>query len=279
MAIESVPTSHGDIACRRSPGRSVTPVVLIHGNSSSGEIFQNQLNGEIGKAYALIALDLPGHGASSNALRPERTYSMPGYADALVEALGKLGVERAIVFGWSLGGHIGLEMISRFPGLVGLMITGTPPVGLGAEAVGRGFLSHPHMASAGKENLTPEEIESFAHTTCGDPFEPFLREAVARSDGRARRLMFESFAAGQGDDQSRIVGTSKIPLAVVNGADEPFVNLAYVSGLAYANLWEGKTHEILYSGHAPFWDAPAAFDAIFSRFLSDMTARAAVRAV
>jgi len=131
------------------------------------------------------------------------------------------------------------------------------------------------MASAGKDSLTPDEIDSFAHSTCGEPFEPFLLEAVARTDGRARRLMFESFAAGRGDDQSRIVATSKIPLAVVNGAQEPFVNLDYVRGLAYANLWEGETHEIPNSGHAPFWDAPAAFDPIFSRFINDMRAQAA----
>ena len=274
MGVESVATSHGDIAVRRSPGRSQTPLVFIHGNSSSGEIFINQLKGEIGKANSILALDLPGHGASSDALDPARTYSMPGYAEALTEALGKLGVSKAIIFGWSLGGHIGLEMISRFPGMRGLMITGTPPVGLGAEAVGQGFLSHPHMGSAGKETLTSEEIESFAHTTCGDPFKPFLRAAVARTDGRARRLMFESFAGGEGADQSQIVATAKLPLAVVNGADEPFVNLAYVAGLKYANLWEGKTHEIPHSGHAPFWDAPAAFDAILSRFVRDVNAAA-----
>jgi pimeloyl-ACP methyl ester carboxylesterase len=248
---------------------------MIHGNSSSGEIFRNQFEGEIGRAHSLIALDLPGHGASSDARDPERTYSMPGYADAMVETLKSIGIERAIVFGWSLGGHIGLEMISRFPGLVGLMITGTPPVGLGEEAVAKGFREHPHMASAGKEHLTAEQTESFAHATCGDPFEPFLLAAVKRTDGRARRLMFESFGAGRGDDQSKIVATAKTPLAVVNGIDEPFVNLAYVSGLKYANLWEGRTHEIPNSGHAPFWDAPAAFDLIFSRFISNMNALAA----
>jgi pimeloyl-ACP methyl ester carboxylesterase len=272
MTIETAQTRHAQIAVRRSAGRSALPVVMIHGNSSSGEIFRNQFDGEIGRTHSLIALDLPGHGASSDARDPERTYSMPGYAEAMVEALEKLEIERAIVFGWSLGGHIGLEMISRFPGLVGLMITGTPPVGHGAEALAAGFREHPHMASAGKEHLTPEEIDSFAHATCGDPFEPFLRAAVARTDGRARRLMFESFAAGRGDDQSRIVASARTPLAVVNGAREPFVNLGYVSGLAYANLWEGRTHEIADSGHAPFWDAPAAFDLIFSRFVADMNA-------
>jgi pimeloyl-ACP methyl ester carboxylesterase len=45
----------------------------------------------------------------------------------MAEFLALIGVDRAVVFGWSLGGHIGLEMVSRFPGMLGLMITGTPP--------------------------------------------------------------------------------------------------------------------------------------------------------
>jgi pimeloyl-ACP methyl ester carboxylesterase len=38
-------------------------------------------------------------------------------ADVGVELLEELGVTEAILFGWSLGGHIGIEMISRFSGI------------------------------------------------------------------------------------------------------------------------------------------------------------------
>ncbi|WP_343033237.1 alpha/beta hydrolase [Aureimonas leprariae] len=265
--IRMLDTSHGSLAVRDT-GPGGFPVLMIHGNSSSGAIFRNQMSGALGRKFRLVAVDLPGHGDSANALVPERSYRMEGYAEAMTEALGLLGIERAGVFGWSLGGHIGLEMISRYEGLAGLMITGTPPVNGGT--VGEGFVPSPHMALAGKETCTPEEIESYARHTCGEPFEPFLRDVVARTDGRARRLMFEAFVAGTGDDQEAIVARSRVPLAVVNGADEPFVNLAHVRRLPYANLWEGRSIEIAGSGHAPFWDAPSAFDPIFERFFSGL---------
>ena len=125
--LKLIEISHGTVAARTSPGTGM-PVVLLHGNSNSSLIFRNQVEGPLGAEYRMIALDLLGHGRSSNALDPERTYNMPGQASAMVEALGRMGVRRAAVFGWSLGGHIGLEMIARFPGMLGLMITGTSPV-------------------------------------------------------------------------------------------------------------------------------------------------------
>jgi pimeloyl-ACP methyl ester carboxylesterase len=97
-----------------------------------------------------------------------------------------------------------------------------------------------------------------------------MRDAVKRTDGLARRLMFESFAGGTGKDQSVIVATAKLPIAVVNGVDEPFVNTDFVAGVKFANLWEGETFLIENSGHAPFWDAKDRFDPIFSRFLASV---------
>ena len=168
-----------------------------------------------------------------------------------VALLGQIGVTEAAVFGERLGGHIGIEMIPRFPGLRGLMITGTPPVGLADAA--DGFIPSPHMHLAGQEHLTDEEIDHFAETTTGGPYEPFMRDCVARTDGRARKLMFEAFGGGRGIDQRRTVGTSAVPLAVVNGANEPFVDLDYVDGVTYANLWEGTCVRLPGLQHAPFW--------------------------
>lgn len=262
-------TSHGKIAVRESAGE-VAPLLMIHGNSSASAIFQNQLEGEIGKKWRVIAPDLPGHGQSGDAIDPDRSYSMEGYADAMTEVLEKLGIEDAVVFGWSLGGHIGLEMIARYPGMRGLMITGTPPVA--REEVGQGFKSGPDMALAGQEVFSARDVESYARSTCGEPFEASLLDIVARTDGRARRIMFEKFAAGTGGNQRDIVAAAKLPIAVVNGRDEPFVELDFVSNVRFGNLWEGKTHVIDNAGHAPFREMPAVFDAYLARFITDCTA-------
>ncbi len=156
---------------------------MIHGNSSAGAIFAPQLEGEIGRNWRVIAPDLPGHGQSGDALDPDRSYSMEGYADAMTEVLTKLGISEAVVFGWSLGGHIGIEMISRFPGMRGLMITGTPPVA--REEVGQGFKSGPDMALAGQEIFSTRDVESYARSTCGEPLKPRCSiSSPVRTDAR-----------------------------------------------------------------------------------------------
>ncbi|MEX0446114.1 alpha/beta fold hydrolase [Xenorhabdus sp. SGI246] len=251
-------------------GGNRLPVLLIHGNSSSKEIFRHQIE-YLKKDYRVLALDLPGHGASSNANDPRQTYSMPGYARTVIEVLNKIGVNRVVVFGWSLGGHIGLEMLALYPKMIGLMICGTPPVAAGKENVALGFRQSEHMGLAGKADFTEEDVKNYAYQTVGvnAPHEPFIFEAVARTDGLSRQYMFEAFTSPQATDQKLLAETSKIPLAIVNGAGDPFINAEYIESLHYQNLWQDQIISLVGVDHAPFWEAPARFNPILSDFLCD----------
>ena len=269
---KTIETSHGGISIAESQG-SGPAVLLIHGNSSCKEVFRNQLDGAIGERYRLIAMDLPGHGASDDARDPAASYNMTGYSDCANEVLGNLGINKAVVMGWSLGGHIGIDMVGRHTVVSALMISGTPPIGKSGEQLAAGFLPSEHMGLAGQEVFTGQDADNYAHATCGvnAPFEQFLLDAVIRTDGRARAMMLGAFASGQGADQRQIVETSDTLLAIVNGGGEPFVNNDFVKSVDYKNLWENTVHIVEGVGHAPFWEAPDQFDPVFSRFLDDAT--------
>src|SRR5262249_5940681 len=129
----------------------------------------------------------PGHGQSSDARDPARSYTRPGLAAAAVELLERLEVTEAVVFGWSLGGHVAIEMIPRFSGMRGLCITGAPPVG--KSNIAEGFKASPHMGWAGKQDLSETEIDGFVRAIFGGSAERFLRDAVARTDGRFRKRL------------------------------------------------------------------------------------------
>ena len=113
-----VETSHGALAVEEI-GAGGLPLLLIHGNSSCRGAFRNQMNGQLAESHRMIAFDLPGHGESSDAPDPLWTYTRPGLASAAVELLGKLAITECAVFGWSLGGHIGIELLHLLPGLRG----------------------------------------------------------------------------------------------------------------------------------------------------------------
>jgi pimeloyl-ACP methyl ester carboxylesterase len=263
----TIATWHDSLAVEES-GQTGMPVLRIHGNSSCHGVFHHQLHGELAQDRRLITFDPPGHGESSDAPDPMRSYTRPGLADAAVELLEKLGVTEAVVFGWSLGGHIGIEMIPRFQGMRGLMVSGTLPIGRNNMA--QGFVAAPRSGLAGRQDLTEIEIDAFVQAIFGRSAEPFLRDAVARADGRFRKRAFEASRAGKGVDQRLTVETSPVPLAVVNGEADRFVNLDYFDTVAYANLWEGRCHRLAGPGHAPFWEAPDIFNSVLERFLRDI---------
>ena len=263
-----VHTSHGAIFVEEA-GVGKTTLVFIHGNSSCRTIFQHQLSGPMTHNCRLIALDLPGHGDSEDATVPQRSYTRPGFADAVVEVLQGLGISDPILFGWSLGGHIAIEMTARMPGLRGLIICGTPPIG--RDEAPQGFQSSDHGRLARQRHLSSSEIRDFARAMAGDPIAPFLLDAIGRCDGRAREMLFQARDAGAGIDQRHAVATTPIPLAVINGEDDPLINLDFIDRIAYANLWDSRCHRLAGLGHAAFWSAPERFNPLLERFVHDIT--------
>jgi pimeloyl-ACP methyl ester carboxylesterase len=271
MTAHTLATHFAEIAVRDSGGDGAA-ILLLHGNSSCKEIFRRQFDSLVSKHFRLIAMDLPGHGGSGNAKDPRAAYTIAGYASAAVEVLKQLGVGRAVVFGWSLGGHVALDMLSRFPGMRGVTISGTPPVPGSIEGVALGFKPSQHMALSSSSIWSDADADAWAHETAGinAPFEPFMLAAARRTDAIAREIFFANALSGQADDQRRIVETSKVPLAVVNGSDDPFINGAYFDTLHYANLWDGKVHVLKGVGHAPFWETPQQFNPLLERFVLDV---------
>ena len=270
MRNRTLNTSHADIAVTETDGAGL-PLVMIHGNSSCKEVFANQLNSAMGETYRMIAFDLPGHGASSDARDPEKTYSMPGYAELTIEVMHELDVDRAVVFGWSLGGHIGIELLPRFPGVVGLMIAGAPPVTPTPEGFQEGFKPDPLLALIGKEDLTDEEVELFATGIYGAGKTPALTDALRRTDGRARSQLFATLFDGRTSDQRTVAEKSPAPLAVINGENDPIINTDFVGSLSYENQWEKHCFVLRNQGHAAFLNDPDVFNPYLERFAADMS--------
>ncbi len=88
-------------------------------------------------------------------------------------------------------------------------------------------------------------------------------------------MTFENLLAGGPADQKKTVEDADIPVAFINGADDPFVNLDYVGGLRCRNLWDEHCYVLRGLGHVPFLQAPQTFNAILTRFVTDMEKRAA----
>jgi mannose-6-phosphate isomerase-like protein (cupin superfamily) len=96
------------------------------------------------------------------------------------------------------------------------------------------------LGLAGQQDLGPSEIDAFGEAIFGAPIPGVFRHAIERGDGLARKTIFEAARSGVGIDQRGLVEKLAAPLAVVNGSQDPFINLDYLEVPKYANLWEGR---------------------------------------
>ncbi|MCF3639413.1 alpha/beta hydrolase [Rhizobium sp. TRM95111] len=262
----SIPTRCGAVVVT-DVGGSGFPLLLIHGSSYSARVFEKQFDSELARHWRLIAVDLPGHGRSEDAADPQSGYTVSGLADCLAEVLRRCRLSRVVVYGWSLGGHVAIELLARNAAIAGLVCGGAPPVQGGFLGMLKGFSPSFDLLLASKQTFTPRDAERFERLCFGRRSDGRFRDDILRSDGRMRAIFTQSMMRGDGTDQRRAIETAEVPVAFVNGADEPFVRLGYFDGLSVPMLHGGEPQLIEGAGHAPFWEQPEAFNAFVDRFM------------
>lgn len=216
---------------------------------------------------------------------------MRGYAELAIYILRHLCIESVVVFGWSLGGHIGIEMIDLLKDsamcattkrieIKGLMLTGAPPA-LGREQVLAALTTANEQNAlelVGQKSWTDDEALAFSkHSAAAsiDKFwEPWMFVDARNTDVRARTVLEKTFlgngeVGAKGVDQRKVVETEDVLIAVVNGAEEQYVNLDYLEGIKWKNLWRNECIRLEGLHHAPFWEDPKGFEKILLDFVVD----------
>jgi len=95
----------------KNSGSGKDALVLVHGWTCNLEMWRDQMP-EFSKRARVIALDLPGHGLSD---KPETTYSMDFFADAIDAVMKDAGVEHAVLVGHSMGTPVVRQFYRKYP--------------------------------------------------------------------------------------------------------------------------------------------------------------------
>lgn len=267
-----MPTKHFDIAAKTGAvhvvdtGGAGLPLVLLHGSGGSAQCFYKQWGGSLAHERRMIAIDLPGHGQSDDAPDPKTTYTVGGFADIVQDVLGRLSVNRAAFLGWSLGGHVAIELMTRGGLVAGALLAGTPPTTPGIVGSLRAFAMSRDVLLASKESFSEKDIDRFNELCFDGQGHPSFRTAIARADGRFRPIFVKDLSKAR--DQRATVLAADVPVMFVNGENDPFIRLSYVAGLKVRLPVAGGAKAIAGAGHAPFWTRPAEFNRLLREFLA-----------
>ncbi len=108
-------------------------IVFLHGHPFSRAMWAGEL-AALGDEFRVVAPDLPGYGESPAVAQ---TITLRAIADAVVELLDALALERATVVGLSMGGLVAMELGLGYPervdGVVLAATTAAPPTDEEAE--------------------------------------------------------------------------------------------------------------------------------------------------
>lgn len=264
-----VETELGRIAVRDTRGGAM-PLILLHGAGYSGDVFAEQIKDPGLRDFRLIVPDLPGHGNSDNSARPETGYSVSGLASATAALIEELGLVNCVVAGWSLGGHVAIELLGAHCSIAGIAVTGAPPLVQGGLGMIRGFHFSRDMLLASKAKLMEHEAERYLRMTLGPDAPRQFADLILRADPQSRPVAMRSLVSGQGCDQRDTVESSPVPVCLIQGQNDPFARTGYVTGIRGNAIYEGGCKVIAGAGHAPFFDAPAEFNALLARFARDV---------
>ncbi len=92
------------------PGASA-PIILLHGVGLQSAAWNAQAK-TLAKSHTVVALDLPGHGASSPL---SQGAALPAFVDWLAKALDAMQIERTILVGHSMGALIASGFGATWP--------------------------------------------------------------------------------------------------------------------------------------------------------------------
>lgn len=245
------------LAVTRRAGRDgAMPLVCLHGFGGDKETWL-LLAAALGPWVPLTAIDLPGHGESSMPAAATGPLTIGRHARAALAAMDRLGIERAVVCGNSMGGGVALRLAVDHPERVaGLVLI---------SSVGSDMHHHAAVAAwrTGKNPLIPEEheIDDFIAAALDGPSHipisviRYVATTRARAAARLRRL-FHDFTSHHGaEGVPAELSSIQVPALIVHGVTDPIISHDDAEKL-HQRLAGSELHHLPRVGHAPQLEAP-----------------------
>ncbi len=251
------------------------PLLLVHGFPVDRRVWRPQVP-VLSRHCRVLALDLPGHGDST----PTGEYTMESLARLLEGFLDTLGVERAVLLGYSMGGSVALEFSRTYPKrLYSLILYASRAVADSEEeAVTREALAEVASLLESQpivvEEVMLDLVSADAAIAAGGPVTEAVREMV----GDTPRLTFKQglLALARRPDYTPTLSSIPCPTLVVVGERDTVTPPAAAQDMV-ARIPGARLVVLPGAGHFANLDSPQEFNRTVLDFLAVAGLRGANR--
>lgn len=253
------------------PAGEMADILFIHGFSQCGLCWQAQTSSPLLAGARMVTYDFRGHGASDKPEDPA-FYQEPGrWADELAAVIAQTGLHRPVLVGWSYAGRI-----------MGDYLAAMGPDGIGGlvfvDAAVRNDRHFYGTCNRLMRLMCSEDLATNVEAT-----RTFLRACFA---GAVDRDLFETLLAvnmvvppkvrsalfGRPADYDALLAGLALPALVIQGGRDAVVAPAMAHHI-FDIMMNARLLILDEIGHAPFLEAPEAFNGALAQFAREVAAR------
>ena len=239
------------------------PILFIHGWSQNHLCWDKQYESPLRDEFRLVAYDLRGHGMSEAPAGPEHYTDDRLWADDLAAIIDRLGLERAVLVGWSYGAFVicdyirayGQDRVAAVNFVEGAVKLGEAAFG---TLIGPAFLDHFVDATADDLPANIRGMRGFVRACLAKPVAAEDFETALCWNMAVAPQVRASLAARQIDDDDVLAGL-EVPLLVTQGRSDTVVLPAMAEHvLATCPTAEASWYDGV--GHVPHLEEPGRFN-------------------
>ena len=247
-------------------GEGTIPIVFLHGFPFDKSMWQEQLD-YLKPTHRVIACDIRGFGKSTD---EESHLSMDLFANDLILFIDKLGLEKVIICGLSMGGFIALNAMKRFPSrFEALILCDTQCVADSHDVKAKRYKTIEDIKEYGVSNFNEGFLKNVFHedsiTNKPELVEQLRRVVFSNSE----HIICQGLVAlAERSDTCSITNRITVPTLIICGREDVVTPLEE-SKFMNKNIKGSVLHVINNAGHVSNLEEPAKFNKLLRDFLVD----------
>lgn len=242
------------------PRDDALPIVLVHGTSASLHTWEGWAT-ELRKERRVIRFDLPGFGLTGP--NAANDYSIAVYVRFVTALMDRLGVQRFVIAGNSLGGEVAWAVAHAHPQRVArLVLVDAAGYRIESLSIPLGFriAGTPALQPLMRQLLPPGMVEKSVRSVYGDPARVTpelvaLYTDLARREGN--RAALRQRLAQRDTGREADIKALKLPTLILWGGQDRLIPPVYGQRFAQ-DIAGAKLVQFEALGHVPQEEDPAA---------------------
>jgi 3-oxoadipate enol-lactonase len=247
-------------------GEGLVPIVFLHGFPFDKTMWQEQLD-YLKITHRVIACDIRGFGKSTD---EESHLSMDLFANDLILFIDKLGFEKVIICGLSMGGFIALNAMKRFPSrFEALILCDTQCIADSHDVKAKRYKAIEDIKEYGVSNFNEGFIKKVFHEDSIINKPELVEQLRSVVFSNSQRIICQGLVAlAERSETCSITNKISIPTLIICGREDAVTPLDE-SKFMNMNIKGSVLHVINNAGHVSNLEEPAKFNKLLRDFLVD----------